>query len=856
MAKFYAEKEEEEDCDDDDEEEDEEVAEKEEEEDEEDEVEEVEEEIVEEAEGWKLHLSSHSNTGYRGVRKVSPGRYLARRQQGAKSFSAFFDTAAEAAVAYAKAVAEDDYQEEDQEKDQEEDSSFVTEAAGYQLYLSDRTATGYRGVRWAKGRGYQVNMRIDGRTRGLGIYETAVEAAIAYAKAAAAQATKVSETQGNVVKEAEGMNLHLSHESPTGYLGVTWRHARRLFEAQVMVDGRMRHIGSYSTALEAAVAYARYVMGDERQEGDAEQAEEAKDDLSVAAEIDGTKLHLSERNASGYLGVYRRRTSHSGDSYGAYFHFGMNDRVELGSFTSAEEAAIAYAKFAHVVSTQGRNEAESLVPEQQHREQSRPCRHCGLQSIQKRGVQWIQKHETSCCGRSVRAVLNGLISQLEIEHETERRSRLAAQLGVQEGPAVQETGWCEKRWVREPSEVASLNVNDDPERCSCDAPEEQCDPRDYVSEDLPQGVVSEAQGMKLHLSDAGGSGYKGVKRTDSGKFSVRLEGFNSAVEAAVAYATAVAAQQRAAALNERDVALAKREAALAAKEAALDRREAVPIQLLINVGSNPAPAPRVSSVDPIAFTAASNATSQHPSEHQRPSRQRRDCERVDGDTFIECQDRLQHKCQALDAVEEDASAQAAIGQEPGAQAEEVVVSEAAAGEPSAESKWQRPTREAAKVAAAKVGVDRYSFLAWRPKVMEAAIKANQPKVMKPAIKAMASPRTAPATTWHREVGSGGSGGSGSSTGSGSSEATPQPSERTDLDIADVEADGGGTEAHGDVLAAADPAEVIAPDDTEATPIAAAAAEQAAAYSLALEGGNALAASRAPAAGPVGELFTC
>ena len=65
-----------------------------------------------------------------------------------------------------------------------------------------------------------------------------------------------------------------------------------------------------------------------------------------------------------------------------------------------------------------------------------------------------------------------------------------------------------------------------------------------------------------------------------------------------------------------------------------------------------------------------------------------------------------------------------------------------------------------------------------------------------------------------------------------------------------------TEAHGDVLAAADPAEVIAPDDTEATPIAAAAAEQAAAYSLALEGGNALAASRAPAAGPVGELFTC
>ena len=62
-----------------------------------------------EAKGYKLFLSGRrSGSGYKGVLQLPSGRYSAERFPGTARFRAlgFFDSAVEAAVAYAASVAE------------------------------------------------------------------------------------------------------------------------------------------------------------------------------------------------------------------------------------------------------------------------------------------------------------------------------------------------------------------------------------------------------------------------------------------------------------------------------------------------------------------------------------------------------------------------------------------------------------------------------------------------------------------------------------------------------------------------------------------------------------------------------
>ena len=85
----------------------------------------------------------------------------------------------------------------------------MTEAEGYKLHLLSRNATGYAGV-FPDGSGtFCVQYKDKPPMQG---FRTAVEATVAYAKAAAAGAMKEANGQAPVVepKEAEGYKLHLS----------------------------------------------------------------------------------------------------------------------------------------------------------------------------------------------------------------------------------------------------------------------------------------------------------------------------------------------------------------------------------------------------------------------------------------------------------------------------------------------------------------------------------------------------------------------------------------------------------------------------------------------------------------------
>ena len=67
----------------------------------------------------------------------------------------------------------------------------------------------------------------------------------------------VVEDDGERPAEAEGLRLHLSNTSASGYKGVCKLRGR--FRAQLRRDGKLEQLGIYDTAVEAAVAYARAV---------------------------------------------------------------------------------------------------------------------------------------------------------------------------------------------------------------------------------------------------------------------------------------------------------------------------------------------------------------------------------------------------------------------------------------------------------------------------------------------------------------------------------------------------------------------------------------------------------------------
>ena len=136
--------------------------------------------LMTEAEGLRLHLSSSSSTGYKGVWEQHPGTFVARHSvDGRTCRLGTFGMAVEAAVAYAKAVGE---AEAAGTAAVSAAAPLVTEAEGLRLHLSSSNATGYENVSRKGGR-FQAYRRMDGRQCSLGAFATAVEAAVVYARA-------------------------------------------------------------------------------------------------------------------------------------------------------------------------------------------------------------------------------------------------------------------------------------------------------------------------------------------------------------------------------------------------------------------------------------------------------------------------------------------------------------------------------------------------------------------------------------------------------------------------------------------------------------------------------------------------
>ena len=113
----------------------------------------------------------------------------------------------------------------------------------------------------------------------------AAEEPAALAPSPAAEAT--------VVEEAEGLRLHLSSKCSTGYKGVTYapqQSSSKPYMCKCTAYGfraKQMYLGSFATAVEAAVSYARHVLSQqEAMEGEVEAAEVAEEEAAEVVLVD------------------------------------------------------------------------------------------------------------------------------------------------------------------------------------------------------------------------------------------------------------------------------------------------------------------------------------------------------------------------------------------------------------------------------------------------------------------------------------------------------------------------------------------------------------------------------------------
>ena len=349
-------------------------------------------EVVSMAKGLQLHMSDQNATGYKHVYKkpVREGRmgdgyraHLKDKQHGYTNLGDNFASPVDAAVAVAQCLkmqrkrAKSTQQPEAVEAVEEEPSEdgdsqpkfaselrtgntgggqerreLAPEAEVHQLHMSDYGATGYKGV-YKQGSRFQARISYGNGPQHLGSFDTALEAAKAYARAAALQQGKEGtlaseeedddeddeehekedekeEVQGELVANElrqTGLVLETRTRNHSGYLGVEFRGEDRgvPWMARIYEQGcPAKALGNFETRFEAAVAVAKYKQhGREDDQGSdawhrkcqstwdchrnkSRAAQEARAEV-LPTMLRGEPLYLSSVAASGYACVIARK---------------------------------------------------------------------------------------------------------------------------------------------------------------------------------------------------------------------------------------------------------------------------------------------------------------------------------------------------------------------------------------------------------------------------------------------------------------------------------------------------------------------------------------------------------------------
>jgi hypothetical protein len=247
-----------------------------------------------------------------------------------------------------------------------EEVRAVAAAEGLELLLSSRNETGFRDVTKRKGK-YHADIReTDVHRNNRGTFATREEAALGYARHIGAERAAAEAAEGRAecpqpltadearaaaaaaraAAVAEGLKLVPSLSNETGFKGVTKRE--KSYEARKKENGKQRRLGSFATAEEAALCYARYI-GAERAAAEAAEARVegpqplTADEARAAAAAEGLELVPSSIRKTGFKYVHALP--------GGKFEASVWDHdktIHLGTFATAEEAALCYARYVGV----------------------------------------------------------------------------------------------------------------------------------------------------------------------------------------------------------------------------------------------------------------------------------------------------------------------------------------------------------------------------------------------------------------------------------------------------------------------------------------------------------------------------
>jgi len=325
-----------------------------------------------EAEGLTLLRSERNSTGYKGVSfirssdKSRPYKAQVQPRGGKTMHLGVFATAEEAALYYARtpeaqAAAAASLVPPPMTAMAEE---ALRQAEGLTLLRSESNSSGFKGVSFRSGwsgrsRPYEAQLRRDGTTVSIGSHATAEEAALHVARTAEGQAAVAAAaaappkppplTAEEAVQqaEAEGLTLLRSDRgSSSGYRGVSISSSSdksRPYQAQVFRGGKTVHLGRFATAEEAALHVARHSAAQAAAAAPPEPPPLTAEEAVRQAEAEGLTLRRSESNNSGYKGVSFKGSRNRAKPYHAEVRRGGKN-VHVGSFTTAEEAALCFAR--------------------------------------------------------------------------------------------------------------------------------------------------------------------------------------------------------------------------------------------------------------------------------------------------------------------------------------------------------------------------------------------------------------------------------------------------------------------------------------------------------------------------------
>eukprot|EP00985_Skeletonema_marinoi_P016760 scaffold9054_cov137-Skeletonema_marinoi.AAC.3 len=164
-------------------------------------------------------------------------------------------------------------------------------------------ASKYRGVSFNKqANKWVARISIDGKERSIGFYENEEEAAADYARAVFKYRSQaaLNKTREHRARDKSGEpNIDLSGITPqlpisksagrvkegaSKYRGVSFNKQRNKWQAQIMIDGKVRLIGCYEREEEAAIDYARAVFKFKGQ-GALDKARETKEQNSFIIDL-------------------------------------------------------------------------------------------------------------------------------------------------------------------------------------------------------------------------------------------------------------------------------------------------------------------------------------------------------------------------------------------------------------------------------------------------------------------------------------------------------------------------------------------------------------------------------------------